>query len=557
MPRTPSVQPGAPRFVEEMAANKPTLAAALHKAEPAQPPSSDRTIGNGDVLIAAITSCTNTSNPSVMIGAGLLAKKAVEAGLTVQPHIKTSLAPGSRIVTEYLTRAGLLPYLEKLGFNLAAYGCTTCIGNAGDLTPEINDAITKNDLVCAAVLSGNRNFEARIHPNLKANFLASPPLVVAYAIAGTVLRDLMTEPVGKGKGGKDVWLGDIWPTSDEIAALMKFAMNGQVYKANYDKVASEPGPLWEKIRGVTGQVYNWPASTYIAEPPFFEGFEMQPPPPPAAIQGARAMGLFGDSITTDHISPAGAIKESSPAGIWLKENGVTKADFNSYGSRRGNHDVMMRGTFANVRIKNLMIPPGADGSREEGGVTLFQPSGEKMFIYDAAMKYIAAGTPTIVFGGEEYGTGSSRDWAAKGTQLLGIKAVVAKSFERIHRSNLVGMGVLPLAVQAGRLVGVTRHPRRRDLRRRGRRDAQAAAGRDARDPSRRRQAAPHPADPAHRHARSRSTTTSTAASCRSCCGSCSRPEAASRCRDRMGPHARCACGARGLSRCATGWPRRA
>jgi aconitate hydratase len=449
VPRTPSVQPGAPRFVEEMAANKPTLAAALHKAEPAQPPSSDRTIGNGDVLIAAITSCTNTSNPSVMIAAGLLAKKAVERGLTVQPHIKTSLAPGSRIVTEYLTRAGLLPYLEKLGFSLAAYGCTTCIGNAGDLTPEINDAITKNDLVCAAVLSGNRNFEARIHPNLKANFLASPPLVVAYAIAGTMLRDLMTEPVGKGKGGRDIYLGDIWPTSDEIAALMKFAMNGQVYKSNYDKVASEPGPLWEKIRGVTGQVYNWPASTYIAEPPFFEGFEMQPPPPPAAIQGARAMALFGDSITTDHISPAGAIKESSPAGIWLKDNGVTKADFNSYGSRRGNHDVMMRGTFANVRIKNLMIPPGADGSREEGGVTLFQPSGEKMFIYDAAMKYIAEGTPTIVFGGEEYGTGSSRDWAAKGTQLLGIKAVVAKSFERIHRSNLVGMGVLPLQFKPG------------------------------------------------------------------------------------------------------------
>ena len=449
IPRTPAVQPGSPRFLDEMNANKPTLAAAVHEAPPEHPKHGDRTIGNGDVLIAAITSCTNTSNPSVMIGAGLLAKKAVEAGLTVEPHIKTSLAPGSRIVTEYLTRAGLLPYLDKLGFNLAAYGCTTCIGNAGDLAPEINDAITKNDLVCAAVLSGNRNFEARIHPNLKANFLASPPLVVAYAIAGTVLRDLMTEPVGKGTGGRDVYLGDIWPSSEEIAALMKFAMNGQVYKANYDKVASEPGALWAKIRGVTGQVYNWPPSTYIAEPPFFEGFEMQPPPPPAAIKGARAMALFGDSITTDHISPAGSIKESSPAGIWLKENGVTKADFNSYGSRRGNHDVMMRGTFANVRIKNLMIPPGPDGSREEGGVTLFQPSGEKMFIYDAAMKYIAEGTPTIVFGGEEYGTGSSRDWAAKGTQLLGIKAVVAKSFERIHRSNLVGMGVLPLQFKPG------------------------------------------------------------------------------------------------------------
>ncbi len=449
VPHSPSVQPGAPRYVVEMTGNKPTLAAALNEAEPRLPAPDETTIGNGDVLIAAITSCTNTSNPSVMIAAGILAKKAVEAGLKVQPHIKTSLAPGSRIVTEYLTDAGLLPYLDKLGFNVAAYGCTTCIGNAGDLTPEINDAITKNDLVCAAVLSGNRNFEARIHPNLKANFLASPPLVVAYAIAGTVLRDLMTEPVGKGKGGKDVFLGDIWPTSEEIAALMKYAMNGKAYKANYDKVATEPGPLWEKIEGVSGQVYDWPKSTYIAEPPFFEGFKMQPQITRPGVKGARAIGLFGDSITTDHISPAGAIKEASPAGAWLKEHGVVKADFNSYGSRRGNHDVMMRGTFANVRIKNLMIPADANGSREEGGVTLFQPSGEKMFIYDAAMKYMAEGTPTIVFGGEEYGTGSSRDWAAKGTLLLGIKAVVAKSFERIHRSNLVGMGVLPLQFSPG------------------------------------------------------------------------------------------------------------
>jgi aconitate hydratase len=449
VPAPPAVQPGSPRSVEEMNGNKQTLASALHEAEPKQPAAPDMTVGNGDVLIAAITSCTNTSNPSVLLAAGLLAKKAVEAGLKVAPHIKTSLAPGSRIVTEYLTKAGLLPYLEKLGFNVAAYGCTTCIGNAGDLTPELNDAITKNDLVCAAVLSGNRNFEARIHPNLKANFLASPPLVVAYAIAGTVLKDLMTEPVGKGKGGKDVYLGDIWPSSDEVAALMKFAMNGKAFKANYDKVASEPGPLWQKIKGVQGQVYSWPDSTYIAKPPFFAGFEMEPHAADIGVKGARAMGLFGDSITTDHISPAGAIKEASPAGKWLKENGVVKADFNSYGSRRGNHDVMMRGTFANVRIKNLMIPPDASGSREEGGVTLFQPSGEKMFIYDAAMKYMAEGTPTIVFGGEEYGTGSSRDWAAKGTQLLGIKAVVAKSFERIHRSNLVGMGVLPLQFKPG------------------------------------------------------------------------------------------------------------
>ena len=543
MPRTPSVQPGAPRFVEEMAANKPTLAAALHSAEPAQPPSSDRTIGNGDVLIAAITSCTNTSNPSVMIGAGLLAKKAVEAGLKVQPHIKTSLAPGSRIVTEYLTRAGLLPYLEKLGFNLAAYGCTTCIGNAGDLTPEINEAITKNDLVCAAVLSGNRNFEARIHPNLKANFLASPPLVVAYAIAGTVLKDLMTEPVGKGKGGKDVWLGDIWPTSDEIAALMKFAMNGQVYKANYDKVASEPGRSGRRsaaspARSTTGR--RRPTSPSRRSSTASRCSRRRRPRRSRARARWR---LFGDSITTDHISPAGAIKESSPAGIWLKENGVTKADFNSYGSRRGNHDVMMRGTFANVRIKNLMIPPGADGSREEGGVTLFQPSGEKMFIYDAAMKYMAEGTPTIVFGGEEYGTGSSRDWAAKGTQLLGIKAVVAKSFERIHRSNLVGMGVLPLQFKPRRLVGVARHPRRRDLRRRGRHDAAPAAGRDPRDPRQRRHDATHPADPAHRHAdrgrllqARRHPAVRAQATPRGL-------KAASRCRDRLKAHAPCACGA--------------
>ncbi len=399
---------------------------------------------NGDVLIAAITSCTNTSNPGVLLAAGLLAKKAVEAGLKVQPHIKTSLAPGSRIVTEYLQAAGLLPYLEKLGFYLAGYGCTTCIGNAGDLTPELNETITKNDLVCAAVLSGNRNFEARIHPNLKANFLASPPLVVAYAIAGSVNIDLMTESLGVGKGGREVFLGDIWPTSDEIHALMKYAMNGKAFRKNYDKVASDPGKLWKKIDGVTGQVYSWPKSTYIARPPFFDGFTMEPKAAAAGITGARVMALFGDSITTDHISPAGAIKEASPAGAWLKENGVHKADFNSYGSRRGNHDVMVRGTFANVRVKNLMIPPGADGSREEGGLTLFQPSGEKMFIYDAAMKYMAAGTPTVIFGGEEYGTGSSRDWAAKGTMLLGVKAVIARSFERIHRSNLVGMGVLPL-----------------------------------------------------------------------------------------------------------------
>ncbi|WP_338862189.1 aconitate hydratase AcnA [Mycetohabitans rhizoxinica] len=399
---------------------------------------------NGDVLIAAITSCTNTSNPSVLIAAGLLAKKAVDAGLTVAPHIKTSLAPGSRIVTEYLSATGLLPYLEKLGFTVAAYGCTTCIGNAGDLTAPLNEAIVKHDVVAAAVLSGNRNFEARIHPNIRANFLASPPLVVAYAIAGTITRDLMTEPVGKGKGGRDIYLGDIWPSSDEVNQLLKYALDAKKFKENYSQLTKN-GDLWSQIEGAEGQVYNWPKSTYIAEPPFFgEHFSMQPAKSITPVKNARALGIFGDSVTTDHISPAGLIKEDSPAGRWLKENGVQKADFNSYGSRRGNHDVMMRGTFANVRIKNLMIPAKPDGSRVEGGLTIHQPSGEQTSIYDAAIKYIAEGTPTIVFAGEEYGTGSSRDWAAKGTYLLGVKAVVARSFERIHRSNLVGMGVLPL-----------------------------------------------------------------------------------------------------------------
>ena len=421
-------------------------------------------VKNGDVLIAAITSCTNTSNPSVLLTAGLLAKKAVEMGLKVSPHIKTSLAPGSRVVTKYLEAAGLLPYLEKLGFGVAAYGCTTCIGNAGDLTPAMNEAIAQNDIIASAVLSGNRNFEARIHPNIKSNFLASPPLVVAYAIAGNMNVDLMTQPVGRGKGAdgkmRDVFLGDIWPTSQEVGKLMKFAMNAKTFKENYADVKGAPGKLWEGIKGVAqGEVYDWPKSTYIAEPPFFADFTMEPKAAATGIIGARALGVFGDSITTDHISPAGSIKESSPAGKWLTANGVLKADFNSYGSRRGNHEIMMRGTFANVRIKNLMIPVKPDGSRVEGGITTYQPSGEEMSIYDAAMKYVAEGVPTMVFGGEEYGTGSSRDWAAKGTQLLGVKAVLARSFERIHRSNLVGMGVLPLqflndqSVQSLRISG--------------------------------------------------------------------------------------------------------
>ena len=399
-------------------------------------------LGHGDVLIAAITSCTNTSNPSVLIAAGLLAKKAIEKGLKVKPHIKTSLAPGSRVVTEYLTATGLLPYLEKLGFNLVGYGCTTCIGNSGPLLAEIEETVVKNDLVCAAVLSGNRNFEARIHSNIHANFLASPPLVVSYAIAGTMLKDLMTEPLGIGKDGNPVWLGDIWPSNEEINALMKFATNAKTFRKLYSDLTKDH-LLWNNISSTTGKVYNWPASTYIAEPPFFQDFNIKHVQSGvnSEIIGARALGIFGNSVTTDHISPAGAIKDTSPAGKYLLANNVPKTEFNSYGSRRGNHDVMIRGTFANVRIKNLMIP----GS--EGGITLYQSDkseSKQMSIYDAAIKYMQEDIPTVIFGGEEYGTGSSRDWAAKGTQLLGIKAVIAKSFERIHRSNLVGMGVLPL-----------------------------------------------------------------------------------------------------------------
>ncbi len=353
--------PGAPRDMLEMVNNRPTMDQVAVTA------AGDVDIGNGDVLIAAITSCTNTSNPGVLLAAGLLAKKAVEKGLKVKPHIKTSLAPGSRVVTDYLGRAGLLPYLEKLGFGVAAYGCTTCIGNAGDLAPEFNDAIASNDLVCAAVLSGNRNFEARIHPNLKANFLASPPLVVAFAIAGTVLKDLATEPLGQGKDGP-VYLKDIWPTSHEVAAVMHFAKDPATFRKLYGDLANA-NPLWGAIKGSTGQVYDWPASTYIAKPPFFDGFSMGTGKV-SDVKGARALGIFGDSVTTDHISPAGSIKEASPAGQWLLGHDVPKVDFNSYGSRRGNHEVMMRGTFANVRIKNLMLPLRADGTREEGGVTL-------------------------------------------------------------------------------------------------------------------------------------------------------------------------------------------
>ena len=397
-------------------------------------------LGNGDVLIAAITSCTNTSNPAVMIAAGLLAQKAVAQGLRVKPHIKTSLAPGSRVVTHYLEKAGLLEPLAQLGFALAGYGCTTCIGNSGDLAREFNETISKHDLVVAAVLSGNRNFEARIHPNIRANFLASPPLVVAFAIAGRANIDLENEPLGMGSDGKPVFLRDLWPSSDEIAAVMPYAADPATFRRLYADFGND-NELWNGIDAPSGDVYQWPTSTYIACPPFFEGFSMEPRPQPS-ISGARALLMLGDSVTTDHISPAGSFGEQTPAGKWLIGKGVERKDFNSYGSRRGNHEVMIRGTFANVRVKNLMLPPDSDGSRIEGGFTLLD--GKRVSVFDAASAYQQQQIPTMVFAGEEYGTGSSRDWAAKGTLLLGVRAVVARSFERIHRSNLVGMGVLPL-----------------------------------------------------------------------------------------------------------------
>jgi aconitate hydratase len=402
----------------------------------------DATVHHGEVFIAAITSCTNTSNPSVMLAAGLLAKKAVERGLKVKPFVKTSLAPGSRAVTEYLTKTGLQSYLDKLGFNVVGYGCTTCIGNSGPLDQHVEECITKNDLVGSAVLSGNRNFEARVHQNIKANFLMSPPLVVAYALAGTVRIDFEKEQVGVDGSGKPVFLKEIWPSTEEVLALMPKAFDAEMYRKLYGNVTAE-NPLWDNVPATTGVVYEWDrSSTYIQEPPYFEGFS-QTPGKTSGISGARALAIFGDSVTTDHISPAGAIKKDSPAGRYLIEQGVAFQDFNSYGARRGSHDVMVRGTFANVRIKNLMVPG------VEGGVTIHQPSGEKLSIYDAAVKYEQTQTPLVVFAGQEYGTGSSRDWAAKGTMLLGVKAVVAESFERIHRSNLIGMGVLPCQFKPG------------------------------------------------------------------------------------------------------------
>jgi aconitate hydratase len=399
-------------------------------------------ITHGSVVIAAITSCTNTSNPSVMLGAGLLAKKAVEKGLSVKPFVKTSLAPGSRVVTEYYKKAGLLPYLEQLGFHVVGYGCTTCIGNSGPVADEIQQAVKDNNLVVSAVLSGNRNFEGRINPTVRANYLASPPLVVAFAIAGTTDIDMDHEPLGTGADGQAVYLADIWPTAEEIADAMARSLDADLFRAQYGNVFTG-NPTWNAIPVSGGDLYSWSAtSTYIQNPPYFTGMTRELPEL-SSIRGARVLAMLGDSVTTDHISPAGSIPKDSPAGTYLIAHGVKPADFNSYGARRGNHEVMMRGTFANIRLRNALVPG------VEGGYTLYFPTGEQTSIYDAAMRYQQDGTPLVVLAGQEYGTGSSRDWAAKGTFLLGVRAVIAESFERIHRSNLVGMGVLPLTFENG------------------------------------------------------------------------------------------------------------
>ena len=435
----PGIEPGEERNKAEMVNNRPTPDTAKELKDSAADPfhHGQSRIGHGTVLIAAITSCTNTSNPSVMLAAGLLAKKAVERGLKIDPAVKTSLAPGSRVVTDYLDKTGLQKYLDQLGFNLVGYGCTTCIGNSGPLHPKIEEAINEYDLVAASVLSGNRNFEARVHQNIKANFLMSPPLVVAFALAGRVDVDLSKEPIGKDKNGKETFLRDLWPSLKEVRDAMQSALSPDVFRKLYRDFADQ-NPKWNEIPSSTGEVYQWDQkSDYIHEPPFFKDFSMEVGEIDNIV-GARALGIFGDSVTTDHISPAGAIKATSPAGEYLKSRGIQPEDFNSYGSRRGNDLVMTRGTFANVRIKNLMVPG------TEGGVTKHYPDGEQMSIFDAAMRYQKEKVPLVILAGHEYGTGSSRDWAAKGTKLLGVKAVVAASFERIHRSNLVGMGVLPL-----------------------------------------------------------------------------------------------------------------
>ncbi|WP_011439192.1 aconitate hydratase AcnA [Rhodopseudomonas palustris] len=404
-------------------------------------------LGHGDVVIAAITSCTNTSNPSVLIGAGLLARNAAAKGLKAAPWVKTSLAPGSQVVAEYLANSGLQKDLDKVGFNLVGFGCTTCIGNSGPLPEEISKSINDNGIVAAAVLSGNRNFEGRVSPDVQANYLASPPLVVAYALAGTVTKNLSVDPIGTGKDGKPVYLKDIWPTTKEINAFVKKYVTSTIFKKKYADVF-KGDTNWRKIKTVDSETYKWNmSSTYVQNPPYFEGMKMQPEPIVDVVD-ARILAVFGDKITTDHISPAGSIKLTSPAGKYLSEHQVRPADFNQYGTRRGNHEVMMRGTFANIRIKNFMLK-GADGNIPEGGLTKHWPDGEQMSIYDAAMKYQAEQVPLVVFAGAEYGNGSSRDWAAKGTRLLGVRAVICQSFERIHRSNLVGMGVLPLTFEDG------------------------------------------------------------------------------------------------------------
>jgi aconitate hydratase len=404
------------------------------------------TVGNGDVVIASITSCTNTSNPSVMIGAALLAKKAVEKGLSSKPWVKTTLAPGSKVVTDYYDRAGLTPYMEKLGFNLVGYGCVTCIGNSGPLPIEVSKAISENDLAVSAVLSGNRNFEGRISPDVKMNYLASPPLVVAYALTGTMDHDFENNPIGTGSDGKAVFLKDIWPTSDEIDSVIKSSISSEMFTKDYSSVF-EGDNRWKSLDTPSGKTFAWDSnSTYVRKPPYFEDMPKQPKPV-SNIENARVLAMLGDSVTTDHISPAGNIKVDSPAGKYLAENGIDKKDFNSYGSRRGNHEVMIRGTFANIRLKNLLL------NGVEGGYTKnFLANGEQTTIYDASREYIAAGITLVILAGKEYGSGSSRDWAAKGTALLGVKAVIAESFERIHRSNLIGMGVLPLQFRDGENV---------------------------------------------------------------------------------------------------------
>jgi len=426
------------KMAEERAQKNPNATGSA----PAKVGNASFEVKDGAVLIAAITSCTNTSNPAVLVAAGLLARNAVKAGINAKPWVKTSLAPGSRVVTDYLTKAGLLHDLEQLGFYTVGYGCTTCIGNSGPLKPEISEAVRAGDVVACSVLSGNRNFEGRVHPEIKMNFLASPPLVVAYALAGSLDIDITTEPLGKGKDGKAVYLKDIWPSAADVAATVASSVDSAMFKKGYANVFLGDAN-WGAIKTPAGKIYSWDGkSTYVKNPPYFDGMTMTPAPL-GDIKGARALAVLGDSVTTDHISPAGNISKTSPAAKYLLAQGVQAVDFNSYGARRGNHEVMMRGTFANIRLRNLLLPG------TEGGVTLHIPSGEQMSIFDASVKYKAANTPLVILAGKEYGTGSSRDWAAKGTMLLGVKAVIAESFERIHRSNLIGMGVLPLQYKDG------------------------------------------------------------------------------------------------------------